>query len=178
MPLAFLLCLRQRISSFLSSPRWQILEILATSKPNSTPEQRQAIAEAVSLAAIKYALLKNNVGEDVIFNISESVSFEGNSGPYLLYTYARGKSVLRKAGTNENQIPDQVRNDDIKISPAEKAILSHLAKYDEVVNQAIDMLAPHLICTYLYQLASLFNSFYNTHRIPNAENAWLLHLRH
>lgn len=154
--------------SLIDLAKDKILEILAGTKPDVDTDKREEIAEAVSIAAIKYTLLKNNIGADVTFNINESISFEGNSGPYLLYTYARGKSVLRKAENHSgNVIPTVV---EASLSPTETSLLRHLAQFHEVVTRAGTELAPHLLCNYLYELASLYNSFYNSHRILNAED--------
>jgi arginyl-tRNA synthetase len=111
----------------------------------------------VALAAVKYAFLKNRIGGDIIYDVNESLSLEGNSGPYLQYAYARAKSILAKSTTK----PDMLNN----LEADERALVVKISEFDEVVKEAIKQLAPHIICTYLYDLAQQFNRFYEKNRI-------------
>ena len=146
-------------------------------------EEVNEISEVVALAAVKYVLLKTSLGKNTEFSFSESVSFEGNSGPYLQYTYARARSVLRKSetvrgsnpiaqgtGTREldplfqNPNDQNVSNFDIRdsiLSKEELSLLRTLYKFPEVVETAALNYQPHLICNFLFDLAQKFNSFYN-----------------
>jgi arginyl-tRNA synthetase len=109
--------------------------------------------EQAILGAVKYAFLKQRIGADLIYDPAESVSLEGNSGPYLQYAHARARSVLRKASqTSSTDISDL---DDLERSLARK-----ISEYPEVLDKAVAELLPHLICTYLYELAQAFNRFY------------------
>jgi arginyl-tRNA synthetase len=126
-----------------------------------------AVGEQVGQAAVKYALLKSSIGNDVVFDFAKSISFEGNSGPYLQYTFARANSVLRKAGKSSRfKIPN--------LNPEEDLLLRTLYRFEEVVSEAADNLAPNKICEFLYDLAQKFNSFYNKHRVLG--NNWRLWL--
>lgn len=115
--------------------------------------------DAPVLGAIKYAFLKNRIGPDVIFDPHESVGLQGNSGPYLQYAHARAASILSKLQGNFLQA--QVDTFDA----GERSLLVKMTEFGEVVEEATKQLAPHLVCTYLYELAQTFNRFYEVSRI-------------
>lgn len=126
------------------------------------------LAEKVGQAAIKYALLKSNIGNDLVFDFKTSISLEGNSGPYLQYTYARCQSVLAKS---------HLRGESLQVGECnleEKQLLQWLSRFDEVLIKAAEELAPNIVAMYLYDLAQTFNSFYNKHKI--ADNRFRLNL--
>ncbi len=131
-------------------------------------EEALATAKTVALAAVKYGDLSNQAGKDYIFDMDRFTSFEGNSGPYLLYTIVRIKSILNKyhaLGKNEG---------DLRILPAhsdlEKNLMTELAKFNAVMETAFEESAPHKICSYLYDLANAFNSFYHETKIMTEED--------
>jgi arginyl-tRNA synthetase len=113
------------------------------------------------LGAIKYAFLKQRIGVDTIYDPEESVSLQGNSGPYLMYAHARARSILAKAAVTEGAVTD--------LEPAERALARKICEYPEVVERAVDELMPHHICTYLYELAQVFNRFYEKNRVIGDE---------
>lgn len=115
--------------------------------------------ERVVLGAVKYAFLKVRTGGDIIYDPAESVSLQGNSGPYLQYAHARARSILAKAGAAE-PIPAGA-----ELEPAERSLVRKLGEYAEVVEQASRELTPHQICAYLYELAQIFNRFYEHNRV-------------
>lgn len=119
--------------------------------------------EAAVLGAVKYAFLKNRIGPDVIFDPRESVGLHGNSGPYLQYAHARAVSILQKLGDASEGASS------VEFDEGERKILVKLSEYPEVVLQATSVLEPHLICTYLYELAQEFNRFYENSRIVGDE---------
>jgi arginyl-tRNA synthetase len=128
-----------------------------TSKQATGREDEQAI-----LGAIKYSFLKNRIGADIIFDPVESVSLEGNSGPYLQYAHARARSILAKAAEhNEGTLND--------LQAGERSLLRKITEYSEVVERATNELMPHHICTYLYELAQKFNQFYEHNRVIGDE---------
>ncbi len=144
--------------------------------------------EQVTLGAVKYAFLKQRMGGDIIYNPAESVSLEGNSGPYLQYAHARARSILRKVtvghpdqsgGTSlqVNEISRAAR-DDISLEPGERSLVRKLSEYPEVVDKAVTELMPHHIATYLYELAQTFNRFYEHNRVlgdpREATRLWLV----
>jgi len=116
-------------------------------------------SSATVLGAVKYALLKSRLGSDIIYDPKESVSLEGNSGPYLQYSHARARSILLGQASSVN-LPD-----DIKFEPFERELARKLGQYQEVVGRSVDEFMPHHICTYLYDLAQIFNRFYENARV-------------
>jgi arginyl-tRNA synthetase len=125
----------------------------------------ETIAQAVSVAALKWNDLKRKSELNINFDWEEILNLQGNSGPYMLYSYARAKSILRKAA--ENPIEGE-KATDITLNDLEKSLLNKLAEFSKVVARASQEFAPHHLCTYLFELASLFNSFYNKHQILNS----------
>jgi arginyl-tRNA synthetase len=113
--------------------------------------------QAVVLGAVKYSFLKQRLGADIIYDPEESVSLEGNSGPYLQYAHARAQSILSKAGAEPAQIND--------LTEGERTLVRKISEFPEVVNQSVNDLMPHHICTYLYELAQTFNRFYENNRV-------------
>lgn len=127
-------------------------------------------AKVLSVAALKWNDLKRNSQLHVTFNWDEVLNLQGNSGPYLLYAYARAKSILRKAseqGINvaEKFNADKVIDQHLVIKKLEKEIIQLLANFPLIVKQSQQELNPALLCNYLFSLASLFNSFYNKYQI-------------
>lgn len=113
--------------------------------------------DSTVLGAVKYAFLKTRLGGDLIYDPKESVSLEGNSGPYLQYAHARARSILRKAQA-ENQKIDN-------LEPGDRTLARKITEYPEVVDKAVAELMPHHVCTYLYELAQTFNRFYENNRV-------------
>lgn len=115
-----------------------------------------------TLAAIKFAFLKQRVGPDVIFDIDESVSLEGKSGPYLQYAHARANSILSKVTNIQQRVTDELQ-------PQERLLAREIAHYQMVLEDAITTLEPHTIATYLYELTQTFNRFYEDNRVLDDE---------
>ena len=132
-------------------------------------ENAQKTAEMVGLAAIKYGDLSNQASKDYIFDIDRFISFEGNTGPYILYTIVRIKSIL-----NKYQELNGHRAEEAKIlapvSDAEKALMLQLTKYNEVIENSFAETAPHKICQFIYELSDAFNKFYNSTMILKEED--------
>ena len=117
------------------------------------------------LGAIKYAFLKNRIGADIVFDPKESVNLQGNSGPYLQYALARANSILEKDNSTSDEITLAVDDYD----EHERTLLFKLTECKEVIAQATNELAPHVICTYLYELAQTFNRFYENSKVIGDE---------
>ncbi len=109
------------------------------------------------LAAVKYSFLKQRIGDDIIYNPKDSVSLEGNSGPYLQYAHARARSIVQKS----RQRPAAFAG----LAPGERTLVRKIAEYPEVLERATLALLPHHVCTYLYELAQVFNRFYEHNRV-------------
>ncbi|QQR50489.1 arginine--tRNA ligase [Candidatus Nomurabacteria bacterium] len=119
-----------------------------------TAFEREEVVTQVAVAAIKYAILRSAIGGDIVYDFDKSISFEGDSGPYLQYSATRAKSVLRKAEAEGIAI-------DAGQAPSQVSLLEHLLyRFPEIVVRAGESYAPHHIATYLIELASAFNSFY------------------
>lgn len=110
------------------------------------------------VGALRYHMLKFKVGSDVIIDINEAINLEGNSGPYLQYAHARACSVLAKSKDPSEGLLDA-------LEAGERRLLRKISEYNEVVDKAANLLEPHLICTYLYELAQEFNRFYEHNRV-------------
>ena len=138
---------------------------------NRTVSEEEALktSKIVGMAALKYGDLSNQASKDYIFDMDRFVSFEGNTGPYILYTIVRIKSILAKASDLEVQ---GVCTGDIlpAVSGAEKDLMLQLSKYNEVIETSFMELAPHKICQYVYELANAFNRFYHDTKIIAEEN--------
>lgn len=143
----------------LDEAKRSIYEILSQNKSNYTKEEQEDIAEKAAIAAVKYAFLKVTTNQEIAFDLKESVSFDGDSGPYLLYTQARARSVLRKNNDSSTRITKEQMNDD------ERLLARQISFYPEIVEEAISTLSPNGICTYLFKLAQMFNVFYQKHPI-------------
>ncbi len=122
-------------------------------------KDKERVVGKVSLAALKYSILKQSPGKDIVFDFEKSISFEGDSGPYLQYTYARCMSVLRLA--EKRGIVPNVDYFPEKITEIEKKLYS----FPDIISEAEKNFTPNRVCTYLIELARLFNSFYAEQRI-------------
>lgn len=151
-------------------------EVLDKAKEKAlTFTKDEAIAQAVSIAALKWNDLKRKSEININFDWTELLNLQGNSGPYMLYTYARAKSILRKAETVEGQTDLKFTEqgfDEQKIvlNSSERALLLALDEFNQIVARAAAEFAPHYLCNYLFDLAQLFNSFYNQYPILNSSS--------
>lgn len=131
-------------------------------------EEAENTAKMVALAAIKYGDLSNQASKDYIFDIDRFTSFEGNTGPYILYTIVRIKSILNKyhgLGKDESGAVIGAAH-----SKSEKDLMLELSKFNAVMESAFEETAPHKICSYIYDIANAFNSFYHGTKIMSEEN--------
>ncbi|MGN0513700.1 MAG: arginine--tRNA ligase [Lachnospiraceae bacterium] len=136
----------------------------------SVPEaEARETAKVIGLAALKYGDLSNQASKDYIFDIDRFTSFEGNTGPYILYTVVRIKSILNKYVESGANLAEA---DCIKapVNASEKALMLKLADYNETMIQAYEESAPHKICQYIYGLSDSFNSFYHETKILSEED--------
>ncbi|MGN0323863.1 MAG: arginine--tRNA ligase [Oliverpabstia sp.] len=131
-------------------------------------EDARATAQIVGLAAIKYGDLSNQASKDYIFDIERFTSFEGNTGPYILYTTVRIKSILNRYQEEGGDLMDTMIQK--PAGESEKALMLEASKFNGVIVNAFEEKAPHKICSYIYELANAFNSFYHDTRILAEEN--------
>ena len=131
-------------------------------------EEAKVTAKVVALAAIKYGDLSNQASKDYIFDIDRFTSFEGNTGPYILYTIVRIKSILNKyygLGKEETGAAIEPAH-----SKSEKDLMMELSKFNAMMENALEESAPHKVCAYIYDLANAFNSFYHGTKIMTEDN--------
>ena len=131
-------------------------------------EDARATAKIVGLSAIKYGDLSNQASKDYIFDIERFTSFEGNTGPYILYTTVRIKSILNRYMEEGKNVGDTVMK--APVSESQKALMLETAKFNSVVVNAFEEKAPHKICSYIYELANAFNRFYHETKILSEED--------
>ncbi len=131
-------------------------------------KEAEETAKVVGLAAIKYGDLSNQASKDYIFDMDRFTSFEGDTGPYILYTIVRIKSILGKyaeqGGTLTNTVIENAVND------SEKSLMLEVAKFNAMIEGACEEIAPHRICAYIYDLANAFNHFYHETKILTEED--------
>ena len=136
---------------------------------HSIPEdEARETAKKVGLAALKYGDLSNQAAKDYVFDVDRFVSFEGNTGPYILYTIVRIKSILSKyAEAQGAKTTCEIREAE---SDSQKALMLEIAKFNSVMEGAYEELAPHKICAYIYDLSNAFNRFYHETKILSEED--------
>ncbi len=134
--------------------------------PDITPEEAENIARIVGLGALKYFILKVDPRKNMLFNPAESIDFNGNTGPFIQYTYARIQSVLRKADTTGIAL-----NKATALNDKELSLIQRLTEFPAQVRQAGDEFSPAVLCNYAYSLACDFNSFYHDYSILNEPDA-------
>ena len=131
-----------------------------------TEKEKKEIRDVVSIGAIKYSILRQAIGGDIIFDFEKSISFEGDSGPYLQYAYTRAKSVLEKAKAEKIK-------PSLKLMPSEVSEVEvMLSRFSEVVERSGGDMAPHYIATYLIELARVFNAYYAKVKIVDAKDEY------
>ena len=127
--------------------------------------QKENLYDVIGLGALKYFILKVDHKKRILFNPEESVDFEGNTGPFIQYTYARIKSLLSKVSNN-----DFLKKHNVSLDIREKEIIKQIITYPDVLNSAAKQYSPAIIANYLYELVRLFNSFYQNINILNEPN--------
>ena len=148
-----------------------------TDNHETDPAEAEQTSKTVALAAIKYGDLSNQATKDYVFDIDKFTSFEGNTGPYILYTIVRIKSILNKyaASQKSDKLPKA-------LGPAaneyERALMLALTKFSQTITAAYDEIAPHRICAYIYDVCNEFNRFYHETRIlveedENKKKGWI-----
>lgn len=156
-----------RLQTLLSDVTEQVQEKMAD-RDMDEQTMKETVAK-ITLAAIKYGDLSNQAAKDYVFDVDRFISFEGNTGPYILYTIVRTKSLLAKAADQGITV-----SEDTGILPASSAaqtdVMLALSKWGEAVQNAYAELAPHKICQFVYELSDAFNKFYHETKILTAEN--------
>ncbi|MBU1129586.1 MAG: arginine--tRNA ligase [Nanoarchaeota archaeon] len=131
--------------------------------PNLSNIENQKRAEKIAIASIFYGDLKNNRTKDIVFDLDRFVSFDGNTGPYILYSYARASSIIKKS-----KQPGHFEINSLE--PKEFELAKKLSAFPEITSKAYEQMNPSLIANYSYELAQLFNEFYQKHPVLNSES--------
>lgn len=132
---------------------------------NLSDEEKEISYETVGLGALKYFMLKVDPKKKMLFNPAESIDFNGNTGPFIQYTYARIQSLLSKAEYTEKEISGEHQ-----LNEYEKELIMQLANYKEVVDKAAETLSPAQVANYVYDLVKSYNSFYQNNPIMNQDD--------
>ena len=157
-----------RLSSLISQITDQMYEKISGNEALSEEEAKKTAAQ-VALAALKYGDLSNQASKDYVFDIDKFISFEGDTGPYILYTIVRIKSILNKYREQGGEISKAALS--APHNDSEKALMMQLTQFISMMEAACEELAPHKVCAYIYDLANAFNRFYHETRILTEEDA-------
>ncbi len=151
-----------RLESLIEDINEKMYEKIAENRAIESDEAKNT-AKMVALAALKYGDLSNQAAKDYVFDVDRFISFEGNTGPYILYTIVRIKSILGKYEESGACAADCTLQK--AESASEKALMLEVAKYNQVIENASEELAPHKICAYIYDLSNALNRFYHETKI-------------
>ncbi|WP_169082968.1 arginine--tRNA ligase [Paenibacillus sp. PL91] len=125
-------------------------------------------SSSIAAASIRYYLLRFHLQTEVVFDLDQATEVTGNTGVYLMYSYARSSSILKKSGISGSPIPsDSLASNELELQ--ERSLLRHLAYWQETLQASVKELAPNLLCNYVYELSALFNHFYATCPILKSE---------
>lgn len=155
-----------RLENLLSDINEQMYQKIVTNHEVPEEEAKQT-AKVVALAAIKYGDLSNQASKDYIFDVERFTSFEGDTGPYILYTIVRIKSILNKYAAMGKTAAIEIRKPE---GAAEKELMLSLSGFISMMQNAWEEMAPHKVCAYIYDLANAFNHFYHETKILQEED--------
>ncbi|WP_434355898.1 arginine--tRNA ligase [Parasalinivibrio latis] len=154
-----------RLADLLDEAEERAFKLIDSKESDFTQEEKRHIATTVAMASVKYADLSKHRTTDYIFDWDNMLSFEGNTAPYMQYAYTRIASIFNKAGIS----PEDLEGNIILADEKEKALASKLLQFEEAVQQVAREGLPHMMCSYLYELAGAFSSFYEACPILNSE---------
>ncbi|USH03382.1 arginine--tRNA ligase [Grimontia kaedaensis] len=154
-----------RLADLLDEAEVRAKKLIEEKNPELSVEEKDNIANTVAMAAVKYADLSKHRTTDYVFDWDNMLAFEGNTAPYMQYAYTRVASIFNKAGIDANSIEGQI----IVSEEREKALVSKLLQFEEAVDGVAREGQPHIMCSYLFDLAGTFSSFYEACPILNAE---------
>jgi arginyl-tRNA synthetase len=137
-----------------------------------TESERKELYDTIGLGALKFFLLRVDPKKRMVFNPDESIDFHGFTGPFVQYTHARIKSILRK-----EPVRDYERTESSGLFPLEKELLINLEKFNNLLQQACIEMNPSLIANYVFSIAQIYNSFYAEHSVSRAESEYKKQLR-
>lgn len=156
-----------KLIDLLNEAEQRALSLVKEKNPQLDQITLEDIARQVGIGAVKYADLSKSRQSDYIFNFDQMLSFDGNTAPYLMYAWTRIASIFRKAEMDGDALHGSIDPQ----TEQEIALGNHLVQFAEVLNQVVDKGLPHMLCSYLYELAGLFSSFYENCPVLNADDA-------
>lgn len=159
-----------RLEYLVNSVNEEMLKKIKENQKTVDEEEAVETAKMIGLAAIKYGDLSNQASKDYIFDVDRFTSFEGNTGPYILYTIVRIKSILAKYEATGKAAKDCKMSIVPAWNDSSKDLMLALSKFNAVMENAYEEFAPHKICAYIYELANAFNGFYHENKILTEEN--------
>jgi arginyl-tRNA synthetase len=154
-----------KLVDLLNEAEERAIALVRSKNPDMSAAEIEKIGKAVGIAAVKYADLSKDRARDYIFNFDQMLSFEGNTAPYLMYAYTRVASIFEKAGLDMNSIQGEVKLE----SEKEKELASKLMQFPEVLARVTQRGQPHTLCSYVYDVAGIFSSFYEHCPILSAD---------
>ena len=155
-----------KLNDLLDEATERATALIRAKNPELTNKELAQIVDAVAIGAVKYADLSKNRTTDYVFDWDNMLSFEGNTAPYLQYAYTRVLSIFKKAGITDDDLTGTVS----LASDKERALATRLIQFDETIATVAAEGTPHVLCAYLYDIATLFSSFYENCPILTAEN--------
>ena len=155
-----------KLVHLLDEAEQRAYELVKSKNPELGDDELRQIARVVGIASVKYADLSKHRASDYSFNFDLMLSFEGNTAPYLLYAYTRVAGVFRKLGKGIEEIGGQIT----LVAEQEQALAAKLAQFNELLSSVAEKGTPHMLCSYLYDIAGLFSSFYENCPILAAED--------
>lgn len=158
-----------RLETLLSDVNNAVYNKMMENRQESEETARET-SKIIGLAAVKYGDLSNQTSKDYIFDTERFASFEGNTGPYILYTIVRIKSILDKYASTVGSLDAIEGGVNKSLTPSEKALMMELSKFNATIDSAYEELAPYKICAYIYDLSNAFNTFYHDNKILGEED--------
>ena len=155
-----------RLADLLDEAEERAVKLIEEKNPELDSEEKQNIARTVAMAAVKYADLSKHRTTDYIFDWDNMLAFEGNTAPYMQYAYTRVASIFAKAGISMDELSGEIKLTEDK----EKALIAKLLQFEEAVQSVSREGQPHIMCSYLFELAGQFSSFYEACPILNNED--------
>jgi arginyl-tRNA synthetase len=153
---------------FIENVQKEALKIIEEKNPKL--REKELVANKVAAGAIKYFDLSHNLKSDIVFDPKKAISFEGNTGPYLMYTHARIHGILRKSEIRNPKSEINFKSEILNLKSEELSVLRKLLKFPEVVTQVSEDYLPNLLCNYLFELSQTFNAFYQEVPVLQEEN--------
>lgn len=158
------------VINLINDELFEVQKNVNSSRGESSEVEQKKVDPKILFGAIRYAFLKYKVGGDIIFDVDESVSMTGNSGPYLQYAAVRAQKVLGKIFESQSKQPNkEITQNSWTLNDFEKSLIKKVMQYKSVLEEAVKELAPSKICTYLYEIAQEFSRFYENVQVVGSD---------